>query len=405
MDPDRHLPMPGRNPPRNPPPIVSSTTLDPQARPIPIPTTQYQHQQPSLPSIRQLHPYLPPSGATLSVQESPSYSYPPPGPYTAASGSTDNHPSQSIPSQTGMYSRSEALDSELDGEIEQPGPAKKKRRRQALSCNECKRRKIKCDRAQPCGPCTRRGEQSKCQWRSLEPVDKYVTRAEYDELKTRSRAEYDELKARLDHLETVVSRIFSAPPGAVNVPLYSISPDMSGATSSENISSYHASHSSTGQVLYPPTVSSSTSYQADHVPKASQYPSNSSHLMTQGTPQASSSSATQPLTGSGPSGHIRHPSDGKSPTAVRQSPHSLASITSPYNTDAQSKNCHAQTLNSLGGRLRPSPGGWKGPVVLCGTQQRWNTRRRLVRRIISWMAPWHSIYPALRLGGDMHNLL
>ncbi|KAF9244196.1 hypothetical protein BU15DRAFT_71752 [Melanogaster broomeanus] len=236
--------------------------------------------------------------------------------------------------------------------------------------------------------------------------DKYVTRAEYEDLKARSRAEYDELKNRLDHLETLISRIFSAPPGAANVPLYSMSPDMSGAPPSENISSYHASQSSTGQVLYPPTVPSSAPYQADHMPKPPQYPSNSPHLMAQGAPQASSSSATQAPTEGGGSGHIRRPSDGKSPTAVRQSPFSLSSITSPYNTDAQSKNCHAQTLNLLGERLRQA-GGWTGPVVRCGTQERWNPRRRLARRMprkVPQCLPWHSIYPAPRLVGGMETL-
>ncbi|KAJ3838548.1 hypothetical protein F5878DRAFT_562243, partial [Lentinula raphanica] len=75
------------------------------------------------------------------------------------------------------------------------GPPKKKRRRQALSCTECKRRKIKCDRNQPCAPCTRRGEQAKCQWHVVEPIEKYV-----------SRAEYDELKLRFEHLENTVHR-------------------------------------------------------------------------------------------------------------------------------------------------------------------------------------------------------
>ncbi|KAI0748442.1 hypothetical protein C8Q80DRAFT_1120889 [Daedaleopsis nitida] len=50
---------------------------------------------------------------------------------------------------------------------------------------ECKRRKIKCDRANPCGPCVRRGEQAKCQWHIIEPMEKYVTRAEFDELRSR----------------------------------------------------------------------------------------------------------------------------------------------------------------------------------------------------------------------------
>lgn len=64
-------------------------------------------------------------------------------------------------------------------------PVKKKRRRQALSCTECKRRKIKCDRAHPCSQCSRRGEQSRCQWHIIEPIEKCVTRAEHEELKTR----------------------------------------------------------------------------------------------------------------------------------------------------------------------------------------------------------------------------
>ncbi|KIY46415.1 hypothetical protein FISHEDRAFT_75664 [Fistulina hepatica ATCC 64428] len=58
-------------------------------------------------------------------------------------------------------------------------PPKKKRRRQALSCTECKRRKIKCDR------------------------EKYV-----------SRAEHEHLKARVTQLEELVQRI-TATPGAL----------------------------------------------------------------------------------------------------------------------------------------------------------------------------------------------
>ncbi|KIJ08427.1 hypothetical protein PAXINDRAFT_88859 [Paxillus involutus ATCC 200175] len=131
MDPDRLFPMPRRNPSRSQPPMMSSSTPEPQTRPIAPSTIQYQ--QPSLPSIRQLHPYLPPYGARLPWQES--YSYPPPcaGPFR----STDPHPSQAIPSQSGIYLRSNAIDSDLEGDVEQQGPAKKKRRRQALSlsCN------------------------------------------------------------------------------------------------------------------------------------------------------------------------------------------------------------------------------------------------------------------------------
>ncbi|KAG6374615.1 hypothetical protein JVT61DRAFT_3976 [Boletus reticuloceps] len=413
--------MPGR---KHPPPLMSPSAPDPHARPIAPSATPYQH---SLPSIRQLHPYLPPSGATqphLPAQDSPSYGYAPLSAYAGPSGSTDPHSSQPMPPQSGMYPRGEALESDPEGEMEQPGPAKKKRRRQALSCNECKRRKIKCDRAQPCGPCTRRGEQSKCQWRTLEPVDKWITRTEYDELKSRSKAEYDELKARLDHLETMVSRIFSAPPGAVNVPLYSLSPDMSGAPPSESIP-YHAGHTSTGPVLYSPAMPPSTSYQAEHVHKPPQYPSGSPHLVTSGTLPAPTPTQPPPggAGGSGGPSHVRRTSmsDARSPTTVRQSPLSLASITSPYNTDAaQSKNYHAQTPTLPGGRLRrvlrDARNGLATTTEIttvprcCDTihpRRRWNSTRQWRRRVcqtLPWrhrpVLPWRPISPDHRLGGD-----
>lgn len=359
MDPDRHLPHPARNPARNQPQLVSSP--DPQPRPPPPTTSPYQ--QPSLPSIRQLHPYLPPSGMPqphLPAQATSTYTYPLPAPYAGPS-STDPHISPPASSHTATYPRSELLESEAEGEAEPQGPAKKKRRRQALSCNECKRRKIKCDRAQPCGPCTRRGEQSKCQWRTLEPVDKYVTRQEYEALKEQSRVEHDQLKRRLDHLESVVSRIFSAPSGgAVGLPLYSMPPEISGP-STENISSYRGGSSS--HATYTPSVPPSIAYHTEITPKHHYYPTASPPMIPEGAPQVSSSAA-QAAPGSGGLGHIRRPSDSKSPTQPRQSPLSLASITSPYNPVAESKNWVAQTLKLLGERLRLEQGGWKGPVAL-----------------------------------------
>ncbi|KAJ3750147.1 hypothetical protein DFH05DRAFT_1455237 [Lentinula detonsa] len=126
--------------------------------------------QTPLPSIRQLHPYLPPSGASRF--------------------------------ETDTYGN--AGDSENE-DVDPQGPPKKKRRRQALSCTECKRRKIKCDRNQPCAPCTRRGEQAKCQWHVVEHVEKYV-----------SRAEYDELKLRFEHLENTVHRLMGINSGEIS---------------------------------------------------------------------------------------------------------------------------------------------------------------------------------------------
>ncbi|KAI5118748.1 hypothetical protein M0805_008148 [Coniferiporia weirii] len=181
----------------------------------------------SLPSIHQLHPGLPPAGqqrhapstqyGTSEFLPAPSYgsrsffaggqasggppTFPhphderrlferlPPGPSSLST--THSVPEQRI---------SPTADSDQDqNESERLGPPKKKRRRQALSCTECKRRKIKCDRTHPCGPCSRRHEPDKCQWHVVEPVEKYVTRTEWDELYSRYRLLEDRCM-RLEHL-------------------------------------------------------------------------------------------------------------------------------------------------------------------------------------------------------------
>ncbi|GEM07470.1 zn(2)-C6 fungal-type transcription factor [Rhodotorula toruloides] len=59
-----------------------------------------------------------------------------------------------------------------DGEGGGESKPKKRRNRMALSCKECKRRKIKCDRVMPiCGNCTKRGKPSECAWDVLQPAN------------------------------------------------------------------------------------------------------------------------------------------------------------------------------------------------------------------------------------------
>ncbi|KAF6759557.1 hypothetical protein DFP72DRAFT_136322 [Ephemerocybe angulata] len=158
----------------------------------------------TLPSIRHLHPFL-----TQPSDDPSSYSYPPPGGsgYSQSTGGMDgimNPPAQLPPPQ--QQQREPEYYGGVESEAEEDlGPPKKKRRRQALSCTECKRRKIKCDRNQPCAPCSRRGEQAKCQWHIVEPVEKYVT-----------RAEYDELKAKFDQLWMIVHRMLPQQPAATS---------------------------------------------------------------------------------------------------------------------------------------------------------------------------------------------
>lgn len=194
---------------------------------------------------------------------------------------------------------------------------------------------------------------------------------------------------------------------------------MPGAPPSESIS-YHTGHAASGPVVYSPAVAPSSSYQGDHVPKPSQYPSNSPHIVTAAALPATTPQPPLPPGGGGSGGgptHVRRTSgsETKSPTTVRQSPLSLASITSPFNTDAQSKNCHAQTPSLPGGRLRLPllpllrRGEWNGPAMLpCDTrrQRRPNTHSRQPRasRMFPWkdhpVLPWLSIYPDHRREGD-----
>ncbi|KAG2351123.1 hypothetical protein BDR07DRAFT_1321380 [Suillus spraguei] len=63
-----------------------ATSNSPQTRPI------APYQQPSLPSIRQLHPYLPPSGMAqhLPPADPSAYTYPLQSPYSGPSGSSEN---------------------------------------------------------------------------------------------------------------------------------------------------------------------------------------------------------------------------------------------------------------------------------------------------------------------------
>ncbi|KAJ7094874.1 hypothetical protein C8R44DRAFT_383203 [Mycena epipterygia] len=111
---------------------------------------------PQLPSIRSLHPYLPPPTAV-------------PLPYQPPSAPTHPVASSSAAPASSYTGSDPERDAEPEADPEEP--PKKKRRRQALSCTECKRRKIRCDRRQPCEPCTKRGNADKCQWHVIEPAE------------------------------------------------------------------------------------------------------------------------------------------------------------------------------------------------------------------------------------------
>ncbi|KAJ7737131.1 hypothetical protein B0H16DRAFT_108991 [Mycena metata] len=177
---------------------------------------------PRLPSIRQLHPYLPPTIADMdpgaSTSTSPFVPYAPaPAPPQGGGG---GYPPSS-------YAGSEGDERDAGGDNE---PPKKKRRRQALSCTECKRRKIRCDRTQPCAPCVRRGDQAKCHWHVVEPAtssnaEKYVPRAEHEAL----RARVEVLEAYINSIPPSV--LATLPPPGFAVPGSSSSGSFNAAQS------------------------------------------------------------------------------------------------------------------------------------------------------------------------------
>ncbi|KAG8892766.1 hypothetical protein FRB99_002457 [Tulasnella sp. 403] len=119
--------------------------------------------------------------------------------------------------QTGLSSAHPggAVGMGIAGPVDENGqPLKKKRRRQALSCTECKRRKIKCDRQNPCSPCTRRGEADRCRWITQEPMPDTLSPSSASE-KFVTRAEYDVLQQKVAQLEALVASIA---PRAFSIP-------------------------------------------------------------------------------------------------------------------------------------------------------------------------------------------
>ncbi|KAJ5628499.1 hypothetical protein N7490_010727 [Penicillium lividum] len=68
-----------------------------------------------------------------------------------------------------------------------------KRPRMAISCSECRRRKIKCDRSVPCMACVKRGVPGSCNWEN--------TKVEPSPQPFALRTQVDELQRRLDTLQ------------------------------------------------------------------------------------------------------------------------------------------------------------------------------------------------------------
>ncbi|GAA6012945.1 hypothetical protein JCM10207_008390 [Rhodosporidiobolus poonsookiae] len=90
-----------------------------------------------------------------------------------------------------------------DSDDEPAEGRKKKRNRMALSCKECKRRKIKCDRVMPvCGNCTKRGRPSDCTWDVFQPAnDAFLPPS------LARTTDLEQLAARLAHVESYLKTL------------------------------------------------------------------------------------------------------------------------------------------------------------------------------------------------------
>ncbi|GAA5904148.1 hypothetical protein JCM8208_003460 [Rhodotorula glutinis] len=95
---------------------------------------------------------------------------------------------------------SQAGDDDGDGNgRDADGQPLRKRTKQSLSCGECKRRKIKCDRKVPCTACIKRGDADACNWEDakIEPEKQPFALA----------AETDDLRARLSLIERFINTL------------------------------------------------------------------------------------------------------------------------------------------------------------------------------------------------------
>ncbi|GAA5928564.1 uncharacterized protein JCM15063_003911 [Sporobolomyces koalae] len=162
------------------------------------------------------HDHVPPHSSPYALAASigPGISIPtnhPPGPSPAATLGPKRKASCVDDESNGHAKKRKAkakARDELSGEDSDlgedgKGDGKKKRNRMALSCKECKRRKIKCDRIMPvCGHCSKRGRPSDCTWDVFQPAnDAFLPPS------IARTSELEHLAERLAHVETYLKTL------------------------------------------------------------------------------------------------------------------------------------------------------------------------------------------------------
>ncbi|GAA5892345.1 hypothetical protein JCM6882_003644 [Rhodosporidiobolus microsporus] len=203
---------------RSAPPSASSSSaplpaLD-STRPAPSPqdhpATSHAPPHAVLPGFYDPRLVQPFPGYPFAPPGFPFAGYPPPAPSLtaplpgAASSSATDSPAQKKRARTETPAAQGADDDDGD---DASGTRKK---RLPLSCGECQRRKIKCDRKVPCGACVRRKRTDYCTFDDDDPVTPYALNSEV-------RA----IQRRLAHLESLFHQhaphIFSSSSGGHGV--------------------------------------------------------------------------------------------------------------------------------------------------------------------------------------------
>lgn len=154
-----------------------------------------------------LSPALSLSGSTLSLRPGSDVSYAPKdGPSQPAAPAKsmpnpshtshdDISPLSAPPKATGKRSKKEMRkesvasqgDGSEDGKDAGGKKAKRTRNRKPSSCAQCRKKKLRCNRSDPCDQCTNRGEGHLCSWEGAEPLYRARDQADTEELRDQVR--------------------------------------------------------------------------------------------------------------------------------------------------------------------------------------------------------------------------
>ena len=96
--------------------------------------------------------------------------------------------------------------------VQQTSPPRVKRNRQALSCLDCRARKLKCDRQSPCATCLRKGHGETCIY--IEVNNASLERVNGGRPQHAPKSKGIEAQHRLQKLESIVANLLQSQPNS-----------------------------------------------------------------------------------------------------------------------------------------------------------------------------------------------